>query len=55
MSNIAIRAATAADLDRITEIGAAIEHSAGEQDGQAIRERAAELEDFLRRVTVVYD
>jgi CheY-like chemotaxis protein len=42
-------------LDRITWIGAEIEQAAGQRDPQRIREKAEALEDFLRRVTIVYD
>jgi CheY-like chemotaxis protein len=42
-------------LDRLTEIGAKIEQAAGQQDGTRIREQARALEDFLRRVAIVYD
>jgi PAS domain S-box-containing protein len=42
-------------LDRITEIGAAIEDAAGKRDVARVREFARTLEDFLARVTVEYD
>lgn len=41
-------------FDRITEIGAAMETAAKLQDHATIEEHIAQLEDFLRRVTVVY-
>jgi HPt (histidine-containing phosphotransfer) domain-containing protein len=42
-------------LDRITEIGAAIEQAARQRDAGKLRELAQELEDFLRRVAVEYE
>lgn len=41
-------------FDRITEIGAAIERAAKLQDRVTIEQHIVQLEDFLKRVTVVY-
>jgi histidine phosphotransfer protein HptB len=41
-------------FDRITAIGATMEPAAKQQDGSLIEEQIARLEDFLRRVSVVY-
>ena len=41
-------------FDRITEIGAAIERAAQLEDRATIEQHLAQLEDFLKRVTVVY-
>jgi PAS domain S-box-containing protein len=42
-------------LDRITEIGAAIEDTAERRDLARVREWALTLEDFLSRARIVYD
>ena len=41
-------------FDRITEIGGGMELAASRGDYPAIEQHTAELEDFLTRVTVVY-
>jgi len=41
-------------LDRITEIGAAMELAAKLEDCPAIEQHIVRLEDFLKRVAVVY-
>ncbi len=41
-------------FDRITEIGAAMERAAKLQDCSTIEQHIMQLEDFLKRVTVVY-
>ena len=41
-------------FDRITEIGATMEQAAKQQDGPMIAEKIGQLEEFLRRVSVVY-
>ena len=41
-------------FDRISEIGAAMEQEAEQQDHPACKEQLAQLEDFLARVEVVY-
>jgi len=41
-------------FDRITEIGAAMELAAKLEDRSSIEQHIVQLEDFLRRVTVVY-
>jgi HPt (histidine-containing phosphotransfer) domain-containing protein len=41
-------------FDRITEIGAAMERAAKLEDCLTIEQRIVQLEDFLKRVTVVY-
>ena len=41
-------------FDRITEIGAAMERAAKLDDQATIEQHLAQLEDFLKRVTVVY-
>jgi len=41
-------------FDRITEIGATMELAAKQQDGSMIAEQIGQLEEFLRRVSVVY-
>ena len=41
-------------FDRITEIGGVMELAALRRDHAALEQHAAELEDFLTRVTVVY-
>ena len=41
-------------FDRITEIGATMEQAAKQQDGSLIAEQIVQLEEFLRRVSVVY-
>ncbi len=41
-------------FDRITEIGATLEQAAKQQDGSMIEQQIVQLEDFLRRVSVVY-
>jgi CheY-like chemotaxis protein len=42
-------------LDRITEIGMAIEDAAGKRDADRLRELVRATEDFLSRVSIVYD
>jgi len=42
-------------LDRITEIGAALEDAAGKQDTTRIRELLRATESFLARAAIVYD
>ncbi|MEK9141153.1 MAG: Hpt domain-containing protein [Nitrospirota bacterium] len=41
-------------FDRITEIGAAMERAAKLEDRSTIEQHIAQLEDFLKRVAVVY-
>lgn len=41
-------------FDRITEIGAAIERAAKLEDRSTIEQHIVQLEDFLKRVTVIY-
>jgi len=41
-------------FDRITEIGATMEQAAKQQDGSMIEQQIVQLEEFLRRVSVVY-
>jgi histidine phosphotransfer protein HptB len=41
-------------FDRITEIGAAMECAAQLEDHSTIEQHIVQLEDFLKRVTVVY-
>jgi HPt (histidine-containing phosphotransfer) domain-containing protein len=41
-------------FDRITEIGAAIERAAKLEDHSTIEQHIVQLEDFLKRVAVVY-
>jgi len=41
-------------FDRITEIGGVMELAASRRDHAALEQHAADLEDFLTRVTVVY-
>ena len=41
-------------FDRITEIGATMEHAAKQQDPSLTEEQILRLEDFLRRVCVIY-
>ena len=41
-------------FDQITEIGAAIERAAKLEDCLTIEQHVVQLEDFLKRVTVVY-
>jgi hypothetical protein len=41
-------------FDRITEIGAAMERAAQLVDHSTIEQHIVQLEDFLKRVTVVY-
>ncbi|MFZ3014783.1 MAG: Hpt domain-containing protein [Nitrospira sp.] len=41
-------------FDRITEIGAAMERAAQLKDHSTIEQHIVQLEDFLKRVTVVY-
>lgn len=41
-------------FDRITEIGATMEQAAKRQDHSMIEEQILRLEDFLRRVCVIY-
>ena len=41
-------------FDRITEIGAAMERAAQLEDHSTIEQHIVQLEDFLKRVTVVY-
>lgn len=41
-------------FDRITEIGAAMERAAKLEDRATIEQHIVKLEDFLKRVTVVY-
>ncbi|HEU5407342.1 MAG TPA: Hpt domain-containing protein [Nitrospira sp.] len=41
-------------FDRITEIGAAMELAAKLEDRLTIEQHLGQLEDFLKRVTVVY-
>ncbi len=41
-------------FDRITEIGATMEQAAKQQDGSIIERQIVQLEEFLRRVSVVY-
>jgi hypothetical protein len=41
-------------FDRITEIGAAMERAAKLEDGLTIEQHIVQMEDFLKRVTVVY-
>ena len=41
-------------FDAISVVGAALEQAAAREDRDAIRRHAAELIDFLARVTVVY-
>lgn len=41
-------------FDRITEIGTVMERAAKLQDRSTIEQHIAQLEDFLKRVTVVY-
>lgn len=41
-------------FDRITEIGAAMERAAKLEDRLTIEQHIGQLEDFLKRVTVVY-
>ncbi|TMB61807.1 MAG: Hpt domain-containing protein [Deltaproteobacteria bacterium] len=42
-------------FDAISEIGAALEQAAKEQDSETIRRYAGELSDYVERVEVVYD
>jgi len=42
-------------LDRITEIGAAIEHAAKQQESLRVQELVQTLAHFLTRATIVYD
>jgi hypothetical protein len=39
---------------QITEIGAAIERAAKLEDGSTVEQYIAQLEDFLKRVAIVY-
>ncbi len=41
-------------FNRITDIGALLEQAAKQQDGSMIEKQIVQLEDFLRRVSVVY-
>jgi len=41
-------------FDRITEIGAAMERAAQLEDHSTIEQHIVQLEDFLKRVIVVY-
>lgn len=41
-------------FDRITEIGASMEQAAKRQDHSVIEQQVLQLEDFLRRVCVIY-
>lgn len=41
-------------FDRITDIGAAIERAAKLEDRSAIEQHIVQLEDFLKRVVIVY-
>lgn len=41
-------------FNRITDIGATLEQAAKQQDGSMIEQQIVQLEDFLRRVSVVY-
>ena len=41
-------------FDRITEIGTAMERAAKLEDGLTIEQHIVQMEDFLKRVTVVY-
>ena len=41
-------------FDRVTEIGAAMERAAKLEDRVTIEQHIVQLEDFLKRVTVVY-
>ena len=41
-------------FDRITEIGATMEQAAKQQDHSMIERQILQLEDFLRRVCVIY-
>jgi two-component system sensor histidine kinase/response regulator len=42
-------------LDRITEIGAALEDAARQRDARGVRDQARALEQFLQRVSLVFD
>jgi CheY-like chemotaxis protein len=42
-------------LQRITDLGAALEHAAVKEDARTIAEQSRILEEFLSRVQVVYD
>jgi hypothetical protein len=42
-------------LDRITEIGAALEDAASQRDARGVRDQARALEQFLQRVSLVFD
>ena len=41
-------------FDKITDIGALLEQAAKQRDGSMIEQQIVQLEDFLRRVSVVY-
>jgi histidine phosphotransfer protein HptB len=41
-------------FDRITEIGAAMEQAAKQRDHSMTDQQILQLEDFLRRVTIIY-
>lgn len=41
-------------FDRVTEIGASMEQAAMRQDHSMIKQQVLQLEDFLRRVRVIY-
>jgi hypothetical protein len=42
-------------LQRITDLGAALEQAAVKEDARTIAEQSRILEDYLSRVQVVYD
>ena len=42
-------------FDALSEIGAALEQAAKNQDSETIRRYAGELSDYVERVEVVYD
>ena len=42
-------------FDALSEIGAALEQAAKQQDSETIRQYAGELSDYVERVEVVYD
>jgi hypothetical protein len=42
-------------LQRITDVGAALEEAAVREDARTIGEQSRNLEEFLSRVEVVYD
>ncbi|MCX7966210.1 MAG: Hpt domain-containing protein [Syntrophorhabdaceae bacterium] len=41
-------------FDAITEIGRGIEQAAKEKDGEAIKNKIVELQDYLKRIEIVY-